>query len=176
MAFSLALLALPLAMSSTSEWTPSPSPPGASQGPWHSSNTRATNLRSPHTAPAQSAETSAPPSSSPESSPPAPTPKSSRKEWRRGKWTDEESAEVLFIGDRYLESTSKTPAGRVEDWESLRDKFKTHAKGRSVNALRGKYLALIKKREKNQGKEGEEGQSPAHDDGAFSRLARREFD
>ncbi|BGP35658.1 hypothetical protein JCM10296v2_007510 [Rhodotorula toruloides] len=127
-------------MSSTSEWTPSPSPPP------------------------QPAETSARPSSSPGSSPPAPTPKSTPKEYsRRGKWTDEESAEVLFIGDRYLRSTSKTSAGKVEDWEGLRDKFKTHAKNRSVAALRGKYLALVKKRAKDKGKAVER-QSPELDD------------
>ncbi|BGP03772.1 hypothetical protein RTBOTA2_006638 [Rhodotorula toruloides] len=126
-------------MSSTSEWTPSPSPPS------------------------QPAETSARPSSSPQSSPPPPAPKSTPKEYRRGKWTDEESAEVLFIGDRYLKSTSKTSAGKVEDWEGLRDKFKTHAKNRSVAALRGKYLALVKKRAKEKG-EAVEGQSPERDD------------
>lgn len=122
--------------------------------------------------PAQPAETSARPSSSPQSSPPPPAPKSTPKEHRRGKWTDEESAEVLFIGDRYLKSTSKTSAGKVEDWEGLRDKFKTHAKNRSVAALRGKYLALVKKRAKEKG-EAVEGQSPERDDGAFVQpLAR----
>ncbi|KAJ8291461.1 40S ribosomal protein S16 [Rhodotorula toruloides] len=102
---------------------------------------------------------------SPESSPPAPTSKSKPKEYRRGKWTDEESAEVLFIGDRYLKSTSKTSAGKVEDWEGLRDKFKTHAKNRSVAALRGKYLALVKKRAKDKEKAAE-GKSPEHDEAA----------
>ncbi|BGP27897.1 hypothetical protein Rt10032_c14g5239 [Rhodotorula toruloides] len=130
-------------MSSTSEWTPTPSPPS------------------------QPASTSARPSSSPESSPLAPKSKSTPKEHRKGKWSDEEAAEVLFIGDRYLKSTSQTSAGRVEDWEGLRDKFKTHAKGRSVNALRGKYLALIKKREREKGKVVEGG-SPEHDDAPFS--------
>ncbi|BGO95907.1 40S ribosomal protein S16 [Rhodotorula toruloides] len=98
--------------------------------------------------------------SSPESSPPASTSKSKPKEYRRGKWTDERPAR-LFISSP--ESSPPAPTSKSKPKEYRRGKWTDDAKNRSVAALRGKYLALVKKRAKDKEKAAE-GKSPEHDE------------
>ncbi|GJN94061.1 hypothetical protein Rhopal_007125-T1 [Rhodotorula paludigena] len=70
---------------------------------------------------------------------------------RTMRWTAEECADVLAVGDAYIEPGGNMGLG----WEELRSKLTSAARERSVGAVKSKYLQLTKERKKEDDALGE---------------------
>ncbi|GAA6003342.1 uncharacterized protein JCM10292_003868 [Rhodotorula paludigena] len=70
---------------------------------------------------------------------------------RTMRWTAEECADVLAVGDAYIEPGGNMGLG----WEELRSKLTSAARERSVGAVKSKYLQLAKERKKEDDALGE---------------------